>query len=330
MAEAQEQTTGTVEEATEGFKSLLSGEVVEEPENVNEESTEELEAEQTEVEELEEGEEDAEEVETQEEELTDEQKYFLPLGEDGSDVEIPASDVQNYLLMQSDYTKKTQSLAEERKAIEAERNSIRAIQNLSGQLKQEYEALEQVEESDKSDEYWEQLKAENPLQFMIERQELQEKSRERESAQQRVFAMQQQLQEQQKLEHQHKLVTEAQKLTDLIPTWTDREVAEKEKQALMSYGRSQDYSDEELSSVVDARAISILNKARKWDELQNKKGNLKHKALQTPASASAVRKANAPKRNMTEFKKAELKLRKTGKLKDAANAFEQILTNQSR
>ena len=44
-----------------------------------------------------------------------------------------------------------------------------------------------------------------------------------------------------------------------------------------------------------------------------------------PASSNAVRNANAPRQKMTEYKKAELQLRKTGKLKDAASAFEAIL-----
>jgi len=182
-----------------------------------------------------------------------------------------------------------------------------------------------VEEVEQSDEYWDQLKAENPMQFLVERQEMQEKSSEREAAQQKVYHMQQQLAEQNKLEQHRTLYAEAQKLEELIPEWKNRETAEKEKAELMQYGRANSYSDEELNNVSDSRAINMLRKAFLWDELQSKKGNLKQKALATPASSTAVRNANAPRQKMTEFKKAELKLRKTGKLADAASAFEIML-----
>ena len=137
--------------------------------------------------------------------------------------------------------------------------------------------------------------------------------------------MQQQLAEQNKLEHQKKLYSEAQKLEEMIPEWKDQATAEKEKAELMQFGREQNYSYEELNSVTDSRAINMLRKAYLWDQLQSKKTNLKQKALATPASSTAVRNANAPRKKMSEFKKAELQLRKTGKLKDAASAFEVLL-----
>jgi hypothetical protein len=137
--------------------------------------------------------------------------------------------------------------------------------------------------------------------------------------------MQQQLAQQNKLEQQRTLYAEAQKLEALIPEWKDQQTAEKEKVALLAYGRANSYSDEELNNVSDSRAINMLRKAFLWDELQSKKGNLKQKALATPASSTAVRNANAPRKRMSEFKKAELQLRKTGKLADAASAFEIML-----
>ena len=275
-----------------------------------------------------------EEQESSEEEVTEEeeeeqqveaQKYALPFGENGAVIEVEQGELQNYVLRQQDYTKKTQEVAAERKQLAEERNSLRAIQSLANQLQDEYDSLKKVEEVENSDEYWDQLKAENPMQFLVERQEMQEKSSERELAQQKVYHMQQQLAQQSKLEQQRTLYSEAQKLEELIPEWKDRETAEKEKAELMQYGRANAYSDEELNNVQDSRAINMLRKAFLWDQLQSKKGNLKQKALATPASSTAVRNANAPRKKMSEFKKAELKLRKTGKLADAASAFEIML-----
>ena len=333
MSEAEPQ--GTMQAAENAFANLLSGKGVEpEPEEVEATESEELEAEQTEepVDHL-----TAEEEESSEEEVTEEeeteveeqqveaQKFALPFGENGEVIEVDQNELQNYVLRQQDYTKKTQELSEQRKQIDEERNSLRAIQSLANQLQDEYDNLKKVEEVEQSSEYWEQLKAENPMQYLVERQELQERSSEREAAQQKVFAMQQQLAEQNKLEHQKKLYSEAQKLEELIPEWKDRATADKEKAELMQFGRSQNYSDEELNAVTDSRAINMLRKAYLWDQLQSKKTNLKQKALATPASSTAVRNANAPRKKMSDLTKAQLKLRKTGKLKDAASAFEVML-----
>lgn len=319
--EAQPQ--GSMQTAENAFATLLSGKEPEptESEELAEEQPSDL------VDHLETVE---EEQESSEEELTEEeeevqqveaQKFTLPFGENGEAIEVDQTELQNYVLRQQDYTKKTQEVAAERKQLNEERNSLRAIQSLANQLQDEYDSLKKVEEVEQSDEYWDQLKAENPMQFLVERQEMQEKSSEREAAQQKVYHMQQQLAEQNKLEQHRALYAEAQKLEELIPEWKNRETAEKEKAELMQYGRANSYSDEELNNVSDSRAINMLRKAYLWDELQSKKGNLKQKALATPASSTAVRNANAPRQKMSEFKKAELQLRKTGKLKDAASAF---------
>ena len=321
--EAQPQES--MQTAETAFANLLSGK---EPEPTESEELTEEEPSQT-VDHLtvEEEQESSEEVteEEEEEQQVEAQKYALPFGDNGEVIEVDQGELQNYVLRQQDYTKKTQEVAAEKKQLNEERNSLRAIQSLANQLQDEYDSLKKVEEVENSDEYWDQLKAENPMQFLVERQEMQEKSSERETAQQKVYHMQQQLAHQNKLEQQRTLYAEAQKLEALIPEWKDQQTAEKEKVALLAYGRANSYSDEELNNVSDSRAINMLRKAFLWDELQSKKGNLKQKALATPASSTAVRNANAPRKKMSEFKKAELKLMKTGKLADAASAFEIML-----
>ena len=323
--EAQPQES--MQTAENAFANLLSGKEPEptESEELTEEQPADLVDHLDPVEEEQESSEEEVTEEEEEEQLVEAQKYALPFGENGEVIEVEQGELQNYVLRQQDYTKKTQEVAAERKQLAEERNSLRAIQSLANQLQDEYDSLKKVEEVENSDEYWDQLKAENPMQFLVERQEMQEKTSEREVAQQKVFHMQQQLAEQSKLEQQRNLYSEAQKLEEMIPEWKDQATAEKEKAELMQYGRANQYSDEELNNVSDSRAINMLRKAFLWDQLQSKKGNLKQKALATPASSTAVRNANAPRQKMTEFKKAELKLRKTGKLKDAASAFEVLL-----
>jgi len=297
----------TVEEAHEKFEAFLEGDEAEEdapaPEEVGQAEPE---------------------AETPVEE-EQEKKYVLPLGEEGQDVEISASELNNYLLRQQDYTRKTQALSEERKQLEEQKGNLGAIYQLSEQLKLEYDALRSVDNEEISAEYWNQLKAENPVQYLVERNEFQERRLEREQAERRVAELQAQLQKQQEFEQQQRLESEAQKLQELIPEWQDNETANREREALKVYGTTQGYSEQELGSVTDSRAVSILRKAMLYDALQSKRSEIKQRVDKTPSSAQAVRAINAPVRKRTQLQRHQAQLKKTGKLRDAQSVFEQIL-----
>ena len=280
-----------------------------------EEETEEIEADQSEVS-------DEEEV-VEEEAIT---KYVLPVGENGEDIEVDASEINNYLLRQQDYTKKTQTLAEQRKQLEAERNSIRAIQQLGQELKGEFESLRETEDSQPNQEYWNQLKVDNPMQYMIERQEHQDRLRERDQKMKKLQYLQHQMEEQRQLEFQQNLVNEQDKLSQAIPEWDDPEVATRERQALRLYGISQGYQENEMASVYDHRAVSVLRKAMLWDNLQSNRAGIKTKVLQKPAVGGNV-SLNTSSRKLTDLTKAKRQLSKTGSNDDATRAFEALLSS---
>ena len=299
----------TVEDAHARFEQILQPEEVAEQE---EQAPEEGQAE------------DPEGEEVQAEEAT-EKTYTLPVGEDGQEVEVSASELNNYLLRQQDYTRKTQALSEERKQIDEQKSNLGAIHQLSEQLKSEYDALRAVDNEEISAEYWNQLKAENPVQYLVERNEFSERRLEREQAERRVQELQGQLHQQQQFEQQSRLEKESQKLNELIPEWQDNETANREREALKMYGQTQGYSDQELGSITDSRAVSILRKSMLYDALVSKRGEIKQRVDKTPASSQAVRAVNAPVRKRSNLQRQQAQLKKTGKLKDATNVFEQLL-----
>ena len=271
-------------------------------------------------------EEEPEEAEPEEEEaLVAADKYVLPLGEGGENIEVEADEVKNLILRQKDYTQKTQSLAETRKQLDAERNSIRAIQQIGSELQQEYEALRKTEELEVDQEYWDRLKTDNPMQYMIEKQDLQERNLERGKSQQKLNSLHQQMQNQQSLEFNQRLAEEQLKLAEAIPEWQDQQRAQEERTQLRAYGLSMGFSEKELSEVYDSRAVRVLRSAMKWEDLQSKKGSLKRKALQVPASAGATLAQANPRRKHTELTKAKQRLAKSGKRTDATAAFQLML-----
>ena len=299
----------TVEQAHAKFEQILEPEQVAEQE---EEAPQEGQAEAPEGEEI------------QAEEAT-EKTYTLPLGDDGQEVEVSASELNNYLLRQQDYTRKTQQLSEERKQIDEQKSNLGAIHQLSEQLKSEYDALRQVDNEEISAEYWNQLKAENPVQYLVERNEFSERRLEREQAENRVQQLQQQLQHQQNLEQQSRLEKESERLNEIIPEWQDNETANREREALRVYGTTQGYSDQELGSITDSRAVSILRKSMLYDALVSKRSEIKQRVDKSPASAQAVRAVNAPVRKRSNLQRQQAQLKKSGKIKDAKSVFEELL-----
>lgn len=249
--------------------------------------------------------------------------YRLPIGDDGEIVELSADELQSHLLRQRDYTRKTQSLAEARKTLEAERNSIRAIHSAQAEIESELQTLRDVDPVEPDQTYWDQLKVDNPMQWMIERQEWTERRLEKEQTEKRYAELQSQLQQQRTLEHQQLLAEEQLRLVQYIPEWGDKDKAENERSALRNYGLEQGFTDEELATVFDHRAVLMMHKAMRYDALQTKRDNLKTKALQRPMSAGAA-ELQSPRRH-TELTKAKQRLAKTQTRSDATAAFQALL-----
>ena len=87
----------------------------------------------------------------------------------------------------------------------------------------------------------------------------------------------------------------------------------------MSHG----YTEEELQSIVDPRAVSLLRDAAAWRE-QEKKVIPAPVQKKAPKVLSAGSSANAP-RPTTEITRAKQRLAKTGRIADAAALFENFV-----
>jgi hypothetical protein len=113
-----------------------------------------------------------------------------------------------------------------------------------------------------------------------------------------------------------------QKLLEAVPAWKDTQKWESDRAKLLEYGRKIGYSDDELGQAYDHRAIVIMDKARKYDDLLAKRPQ----AVQPkgPKTSNAGSAANAP-RQMNDVTKAKQRLAKTGKVADAAYLFEGLL-----
>jgi len=309
---------------SQGIEALLgpgSGETAnpepeeQETEEVSEAETDELDTEvDGEEVEAEESDEADESEDGSEEEPDDESSEYVTVTVDGEDHQVTLDELRKGYQRQSDYTRKTQQVAEERKAAEQERQNVQQErQQLHHRLQQLEQALgQQAQEPD-----WERLWQEDPDEYNRQRWAWQDRKEKLEQAQQERKRLQRQQQEESQRQFQQRVQQEHQRLLERLPHWQDEGTAKTEKPAVMTYAKQLGFSDEELQQVADSRAVEALYKAMKYDELQAKKPAAKKKASKAPKMAKSGQPKSRGDRRTDETKKHYNRLAKTGS-KDAA------------
>ena len=316
-----------LEQTEQSFESFLTPD--EQPENeIEEQATEELVNEEEIIEDDEPFEEEleaAEEDEPQEDQVEEEeseQPQLYTIKVDGEETEVTLEELQNGYSRQRDYTRKTQELAQQRKAIEAKQQEVSQKDAIYSQLLPKMEATLKGELENEPD--WSALYEADPIAYVREKDIWNEKKQKLQAVQ----AEAQRLQQESAMEQQKKLQQFVeygnQQLLEQIPEWQDNEVASKEKMAIRDYGVNVlGYTPQEMDSVYDYRVLLGLRNA--W--LQHKTVQAtKVKPTEKKAAARTARPgtSNVPK-STTPVKKARQKLAKTGKVQDAAKLFEQLL-----
>jgi hypothetical protein len=126
-----------------------------------------------------------------------------------------------------------------------------------------------------------------------------------------VEAERQRVAEQQMQDHQRNLEKHLQHqradMLQRIPDWQNDDIRENERQEVIKYAQRRiGFSEEEIANASDARAIELLYKAWKWDNLQSKKPAAKKRTRQAPKMAKAGRpktKREVATRSRQEAKK---------------------------
>jgi hypothetical protein len=313
-----------LQQAEEQIQSMLSDTPVDKQqqmesnagEEVQEEVEIEAESEATEPELTE-----SEETEEVTEQESSEDKYY-PIKLDGEDMEITLDEALQGYQRQSDYTKKTQVLANERKQVEAEKE---ALSRQREQYKQNVDRLIQEQQSQQPDETdWDKLYEEDPLQWMKQKEDVRSKKEKMFELQQEQFRLQQQQSQEQQAQMQEYLTQQQKALVDTIPEWKDPEVMAKEKSEIRNYAKSIGYSDQELSQIYDSRAVFALRAGMKASGLSSK-GKVKLRPAKEAIRAVTPGTAAQQPREHTTVSKAKMTLAKTGKMSDAEKIFKHLL-----
>jgi len=227
---------------------------------------------------------------------------------DGEEVEVHEDELLRGYSRTQDYTKKTQALAEQRKAAEAEFEQIRAERAQYAQLLGQLAAkLEQAPEVDESLQYT------DPIAYAQQLSQVMQYDRQRQAIaqeQQRIAGLQHQ---EQAAQMQRYLAEQAELVNQLIPDWVDADTKKAEQVRIRDTAKQYGYTDEELSQVYDARAVALMRDAMRYRELVAKRQEVK------PQTSPVVK--SRPKAEVSESTRAKQRLAKTGSVNDAAAYF---------
>jgi len=241
---------------------------------------------------------------------------------DGEEVEVNLDELRNGYQRQADYTRKSQSLAEQRKAYEA---NLQAVQqereqyaHLLGNMAQnqnlELQRFENVN--------WAELKDTDPMEYMEKRLEYQETKEKISELQNERVRVQQQTESEMGQVLQEKLQKEAELLAQALPQYT--EPGSNFKEEVRDYALGLGFSPQDIDGIADHRVILVLHKAMMQD-----KGS-KVPANKSKKSAPRVVKAGTPRtkaqRSRREVQAKRERLAKTGSQRDAANVLLDFIT----
>jgi hypothetical protein len=265
---------------------------------------------------------ETDEVEYSEEESEEQPKPRYKVKASGEEVEVELDELIKGYQQGTDYTKKSQALAEQRKAIEAERSHLEYVKQERQAYAQKLQALDSFLTQQHQGVDLEVLKETDPIGYAVAVAE--QSQREKQLAvvrnEQQRIAQQQQAEQQSQL--QAHLRTESEKLVSLIPELATPQGDAVRKQ-IRDYAKSVGWSDQELSSVYDSRAVMTLYKAMKYEQLQKSKPELNKKLQSAPKMMRSG--TSVPQAKSSQDKQVMQRLRETGKVTDAARAFERFL-----
>lgn len=243
----------------------------------------------------------------------------------GEEKEVTLDELIKGYQLGADYTKKTTEVAEQRKAVEAERKAIEEAKYARDTYSQRLQAIEQFLTSQVPQEDLVSLKENDPIGYAVKVAELAEKKEQLAAvrAEQQRIAAEQQAEYAQAM--QARVAQEAQKLAQVLPEFSDPAKGENFRKEIRNYGKTLGFTDEELASVVDSRHVLTLHKAMMYDKLQKSKPAVNKKVVEASKFMKSGTAGSTKDSEAQAIQKQRNQLRSSGKVKDAAALFEQFL-----
>jgi len=220
---------------------------------------------------------------------------------------------------EADYTRGKQDLSLEKSRLD------QTLQQSQTEINQKLAKLNDLNNSAQSQlqaEYanidFERLYEDDP----VEASKLEHKMRKRAENLQRI---QYETQQAQNVELRKFIQGEQSKVMSLVPEFNDPGKASKLKSDMKSYLNRQGYNNQEIDTIYDSRQVLLIRDALAYDRIRTANPKVKKKVLNAPKVVkSGTTKTNAEQVARLRNEKLN-RLKKTGKVSDAAKVFKDFL-----
>ena len=252
----------------------------------------------------------------------------------GEEQTIPLDELLKGYSRQSDYTKKTQEVSEQRKKIDVlEGNYNSEIDQIQAERTHYVKALQSLIETSMGplDEYsninWEELKRDDPIEFVTKKEEWRERQDKIQGLQKEQSDALQRQQYEEKVAYKKLVAAEHTALGEKLPEWNEsKEKRRKLQGQVKEYAMSQGFDESGVKGLADHRSILVLLKAKKYDEMTNsdvRSKKLKNKPKVIRAGSGTNRSQESRSQRKTKMKR----LQQTGHVNDAASLLEDMFNS---
>tara|TARA_R110000765_G_scaffold426281_1_gene541428 strand:- start:1830 stop:2792 length:963 start_codon:yes stop_codon:yes gene_type:complete len=258
------------------------------------------------------------EYEEDDEDQTETPVYTVKV--DGNDTDVTLDELKSGYLKDSDYRKKTSDLAEQRRAIETQSNTIQQERTQYAQAlgQMQSDAEKQLEQYKQID--WNQLREDDPMLFMQRRDEQREIEKGIDDGKKHQYQLSVQARSYQTQQFNQNVESGKEKLLAIMPDWDD-----KVSKSVRAYGLAEGFTSDELGGLTDHRSMALIRKAMMYDNIQKSQPAKKKVKSDTPRyvkSGVAKSKSDVSARKSANKNK---QLRKSGSVDDAASMIYDML-----
>ena len=265
-------------------------------------------------------------VESEEPLESSEELYKIKVGD--QELEVTLDELKNGYSRQQDYTRKTKKLSEDRTQVDDLQKSL-TRQNEEAKIRRDQyekqlEVLSQHLKTTENTVDLDRLYQEDPAEYVRQKAEIDRRKEMMEATrqeQQRVLAEKQK--EHEKTYNAY-LEKERKLLAEKLPIYGDKDKGPTFVKNLTDYAKSIGYTDQEISMLVDHRAVLMLANAYRYNKLRNSKVKDK-KVVKTPrVVSSSSPKVQDDNDNVKRIRSKKANLKKTGSVKDAVSVLQEL------
>jgi hypothetical protein len=270
------QPTYKTEETTQAFATLLQNEKTARNEELEATKSEEGEVDLAKdnddplLEDL-----DVDEIVDNNEASTESEETLYDVTVNGNNQKVNLNELMKGYSRESDYTKKTMDLSNQRKEVESLQDNLKkefeAVKSSRNQYAEQLQVLTQNLQQQEQNIDWDNLYETDPAEYVKLKAESDKKKETLNLAQQEQMRIQQEQRSEQEKVYNDYIAKERKILAEKLPVYADKDKSAEFTKRLSSFAKESGYTDQEIAMMVDHRAVLLLADAYRYNQLKKNK-----------------------------------------------------------